>query len=669
MGQTHLVTDTTSDSAVLATNVRKAFGAMVAVDGADLDVRRGDLLGLIGPDGSGKSSLLKVIAGVLRHDSGGVNVLGTDIDSEAAAERIKPHIGLMPQGLGQNLYADLSIEENIDYFGRTRLVSQTELEHRKAALLALTRLDGFRDRPMKQLSGGMKQKLGLVCTLIHRPQFVLLDEPTTGVDPVSRRDFWKILSELVYEQGITALVSTAYMEEAAYCNRVALMMDGKVIASGTEKDILALAPGFVMEINAQQPSAVRQRLEGLSHQCETIGSTVRAFFSGADQEGAERRTRAALGDLTADMQCVPAGLEDVLVHRLIERRDRQHANRTIQQVIAPLSESAANSVSPPPGGEIVIEAHDLVRQFGSFRAVDGISFAVKSGEIFGLLGSNGAGKTTAIKMLCGMLPPSSGYGRVAGADMKTAGYEIKRRIGYMSQAFSLYMDLTVWENFALYGRLYGLGRREVHQRFEEAVENSDLQGFEYRRTKDLPMGLRQRLALACATGHKPRIVFLDEPTSGVDALGRRLFWDQLTRMSRQEGVAILVTTHFMAEAERCDHMVIMFAGKIFVAGTPSELRADLERTHGRTLSLDVDQPLKALDVARGVGFASAAVLQRHLQVPSLDHIVDERTLRTALEGKGVVLRGSTSIPVTMEDVFVQRVLDLERERERKGRPA
>jgi ABC-2 type transport system ATP-binding protein len=650
-------------AAVRAQGLRKAFGRTVAVAGADLEVRAGDLFGLIGPDGSGKSTLINAIAGVLAYDSGELDVLGVRVDSERAAERVKPYIGLMPQGLGQNLYGDLSIEENVDYFGRTRLVPPDELEKRKNTLLGLTRLDRFRTRPMKALSGGMKQKLGLVCTLIHHPKLILLDEPTTGVDPVSRRDFWKILSELVGEQGITAIVSTAYMEEAAYCNRIALMMNSRVMASGTEETVMALAPGTAVQFQTPQPIDALTRLRPLSEQVEAVGSRVRVFLPRAEASQAEAEVRSALGALpSADLSAGPPALEDVLVSLLLEKRGGEtHPN-------APPPPQSTPSNPTPTGTtpETVIEARDLVRAFGSFRAVDGVSFTVKAGEIFGLLGANGAGKTTAIKMLCGLIPPTSGYGRVAGADMKTAGYEIKRRIGYMSQAFSLYMDLTVWENFSLYGRLYGMGRADLRRRFAEIVDQADLRGFEHRKTKDLPMGLRQRLALGCATGHRPKIVFLDEPTSGVDALGRRQFWEQLTRMSREDGVAILVTTHFMAEAERCDHMVIMFAGKVFVEGTPTGLRADLEKTHGKTLSLDVANAVKAVDVARAAGFPSAAILNRQVQVPSLNHAADTEKLRKAFAEKGIPLRGATPLEVTLEDVFVQRVLDLERKRDAAG---
>ena len=665
-----MVTASPTGPAIEAAGITKRYQSTKAVDGVSLTVHTGDLFGLIGPDGSGKSSLLTCIAGVLAHDGGMLRVLGTAIDSEPAAEMVKPAIGLMPQGLGQNLYGDLSVEENVDYFARTRLVGARELAERKKTLLGLTRLDRFLGRPMKKLSGGMKQKLGLVCTLIHQPRLVLLDEPTTGVDPVSRRDFWKILSELVQEQRITAIVSTASMDEAAYCNRIALMMDGRIEACGTEDDILGLAPGSVVQCRSEAPLAVRGRLETISPQCETIGSIVRVFLprtgAVATETAAEETVRQTIGDLPYDgLEVLRPGLEDVLVSRLLARRELRAGTVRPAETSATGDAAAIGTAGP----EVVIEACDLVRAFGAFRAVDGISFTVRAGEIFGLLGANGAGKTTAIKMLCGMMPPTSGYGRVAGADMMHAAAEIKQRIGYMSQAFSLYLDLTVWENFRLYAQLYRVGRAAIRQRFDELVAEADLAAYAHRRTRSLPMGLRQRLALGCATSHRPQIVFLDEPTSGVDALGRRQFWDQLTRMSRQEGVAVLVTTHFMAEAERCDHMVIMFAGKVFVAGTPTELRADLERSHGRTLSVAVSRPASALDVARRSGFPSAAILNRDVQVPSLDHAADVARLTRAFTDAGIDVGGHRSLDVTMEDVFVQRVLDLERERDsREGRP-
>ncbi len=628
----------------------KRYKKDLAVDGVDLTIQRGEIYGLIGPDGSGKSSLMKAIAGVLTYDGGVVDVFGTRVDSERAAEQIKPKIGFLPQGLGLNLYPDLSIEENIDFFGRLRLVPEPALRERKQRLLAMTRLDKFRDRPMRNLSGGMKQKLGLICTLIHEPELAILDEPTTGVDPVSRRDFWAILAELLRERGMTALVSTAYMDEAARFHRLSFLSSGKMVASGTPTEVQALAPGSMVTFEATPQLDAIARLKTRYKQVEALGSLLRVFTEETVHAAAMQSIISSLGAIKpVQLRVDEPELEDVFVALLLRQGEQPTAIE--MRPAAPLTSNDA----------LAIEAKGLIREFGAFRAVDRVSFQVKSGEIFGLLGANGAGKTTVIKMLTGIMPQTGGEGWVAGADMKTAGGVIKERIGYMSQAFSLYLDLTVEENIRLFAGIYGLDRPATITRLEWILSMAGLKGYESSLTSRLPMGVRQRLALGCALVHQPRVLFLDEPTSGVDPIGRRHFWDILSRLAREEGVAILITTHYMSEAEHCDNLALMYAGRIVAEGSPAEMKQQVEKEAGQLIEVATDQPGLALGRVTGAGFAAAALFGTKIHVFSIDPVQDEVRIRQSLLSDGIDVHAIAVRPLSLEDVFVQRVMALEQQ--------
>ena len=653
--------DSESSPVVQVRAFAKSYGRKQAVKEVNLEIHRGEIYGLIGPDGAGKSSLMKAIAGVLTYDAGEVTVFDQLIDSERAAEKIKGRLGLMPQGLGQNLYGDLSIEENIDFFARIRLVPAKDLAERKQRLLEMTRLDTFRHRPMKQLSGGMKQKLGLVCTLIHEPDLIILDEPTTGVDPVSRRDFWAILSSLLRERGITALVSTAYMDEATRFQRLSVMFAGGVLAEGEPEAIVRLVPGTVVAMQSDGQTEALARLQERYPQVDAYGAWLRVFVENPDAGLAQAEIEKVLGNIAShDWQTTEPELEDVFI-ALLRRKN----------LVEPNSESNSKEAAEKPQAEakdagqageaqaIAIEAKGLVRVFDDFRAVDNVSFRVVQGEIFGLLGANGAGKTTVIKMLTGILPPSGGEGQVAGADMRTAGQAIKERIGYMSQAFSLYLDLTVVENIRLYAGIYGLNRKESAERLLWVIDMAALAGHEKDLAGSLPMGLRQRLALGCALVHRPRILFLDEPTSGVDPVGRRRFWQILFRLSRQDGVAILVTTHYMGEAEHCDHLALMFAGRVVADASPAEMKAAVEAEAGHLFELTTDQPLPAMDHLVKEGFPEAALFGKRIHILCREPKEDRRRIEEILSAAGVKLIAFAARPLSMEDVFVYRVTSLE----------
>ncbi len=657
MGEAAMVAELMPEPIVQVRDFHKRYRKQVAVDGVDLEIQRGEIYGLIGPDGAGKSSLMKAIAGVLAFESGSLEVLGIQIDSERTAELVKGRLGFMPQGLGLNLYGNLSVEENIDFFAQLRQVPTKLLVERKRKLLAMTRLDRFLDRPMKQLSGGMKQKLGLVCTLIHEPDLVILDEPTTGVDPVSRRDFWAILAELLRERGITALVSTAYMDEATRFQRLSLMYGGRVLAAGEPDEIKQQAPGSLVGFSVEPQVEALERLKMRFPQVEAVGSRIQVFVDDQSSDAAICAVSKLLSGLAVtEIQATAPELEDAFVALL-----RHH--KLVEQVAAS-SGVPSHGVEPSKGNAIAIEAYGLTRDFDSFRAVDHVSFSVRQGEIFGLLGSNGAGKTTVIKMLTGILPPTEGEGQVAGADMRRAAQTIKERIGYMSQVFSLYQDMTVVENIRLYARIYGVERQKLKQRILQIVELAGLHGREDRLAGKLPLGIRQRLALGCALVHRPRILFLDEPTSGVDSIGRRRFWDILVHLARVEQVAILITTHYMSEAEHCDRLALMHAGRIIADASPVAMKQALQEDAGELLELTVDRPLVALKLLEQAGYEGVALFGTRIHLLAGDPQAVTQRIRSLFTDHDLQLLKLMPRTPTLEDVFVYRILAQEKQEQR-----
>ena len=653
MGRTSSVTDAIASPVVRVQGFHKRYRKQLAVESVDLTIQPNEIYGLIGPDGAGKSSLMKSIAGVMSFEKGKVEVFGVNVDSEAAAERVKGRLGFMPQGLGLNLYGDLSVEENIDFFAKLRELTSDQLVKRKSRLLAMTRLEKFRKRPMKLLSGGMKQKLGLVCTLIHEPKLVILDEPTTGVDPVSRRDFWAILAELLRESGITALVSTAYMDEAARFHKLSLLYKGRVLAAGEPNDILKQAPGSLVEISVKSQIEALQQLRKRFAQVEVVGSHLRVFVEELLPEDAVRKVSGELSEGAAkNIRATEPELEDAFI-ALLRQRKLVDQDADSEFLIKQNNKSHA-------GNGLAIEANGLTRNFGKFRAVDQVNFQVKQGEIFGLLGANGAGKTTVIKMLTGILLPTGGEGQVAGADMRRAGQAIKERIGYMSQAFSLYQDLSVMENLRLYARIYGVTRKIFNERIDYLIKMAGLSGITGRLTGSLPMGIRQRLAISCALVHQPRVLFLDEPTSGVDPIGRRSFWEILVHLARVEQTAILVTTHYLSEAEYCDHLALMYAGKIIADATPKEMKQALQQEAGQLLEITTDQPLIALKLMEQAGFDGVALFGKHIHLLAKDTEKAEKQIRLSLSRQNIRLISMTPRIPTLEDVFVYRIMALEK---------
>ncbi|MFH1658424.1 MAG: ribosome-associated ATPase/putative transporter RbbA [Pseudomonadota bacterium] len=479
--------------------VSHCYGAVVALEAVDIALPAGCMVGLIGPDGVGKSSLLALLSGARMIQSGKVEVLGGDIGDRHFRATAQPRIAYMPQGLGKNLYPTLSVFENVDFFGRLFGQGKRERERRIDELLASTGLAPFKDRPAAKLSGGMKQKLGLCCALIHDPDLLILDEPTTGVDPLSRRQFWELIDSIrARRDGMSVLVATAYMEEAERFDWLVAMDAGKVIGTGT-------------------PAELRKQ----SGQATLDGAFI---------------------------QLLPA-----------ERRQAHH-----------------ELVIPPrvgDGGVFAIEAEGLSQRFGDFTAVDHVSFKIEPGEIFGFLGSNGCGKTTTMKMLTGLLPPTEGGARLFGKTVDARDLETRKQVGYMSQSFSLYGELTVAANLDLHARLFHLPDARRGPRIADLMARFGLEPYADKAAADLPLGIRQRLSLAVAVVHQPKLLILDEPTSGVDPVARDEFWALLVELSRQQGVTIFISTHFMNEAERCDRISLMHAGKVLASDTPAGLCA------------------------------------------------------------------------------------------------
>jgi len=572
-----------------AQQLHKSFRRKPALRGLSVTVEPGQIVVFVGPDGAGKSTALRIIAGLMRPDSGTVCVLGRDVVRDP--EAIRPQLGFMPQGLGLSLSPRLSVEQNIQFFGEIFDVPRELLQQRKEQLLNVTQLRPFRRRLARNLSGGMQQKLALCCTLVHQPKVLILDEPTTGVDPISRREFWTILSNLAATEEIAVLIATSYMDEAERCHHVKFIYDGQILLEGNP-----------VQLRSQHPSG---KLEAL-------------LISKLAGNG-ENKTELS------------AGFAKLSDH--FQRGDR-------------------GSDGP------VVQVQQLTKRFGGFTAVDRVSFDIHPGEIFGFLGPNGAGKTTVIKMLCGILPPTAGSACVAGFDIRHQSRILKTHIGYMSQKFSLYRDLRVIENLQLYRNIYCRDRFGRQNRpalsCQQLLELVDLSGYERYLTADLPVGLRQRLALACAMVHLPQVLFLDEPTSGVDPLARQRFWQIVRFLAREVGTTLLLTTHYMDEAENCDRLALINQARLVAVDTPDQLKEAVEREKGALIEVVVDNFRSAKElIDKHVGRTS--LFGRRLHLFSTDVGKDIAAIRQVLaaggQGEPVVNVGHASL----EDAFIHFV--------------
>jgi len=543
---------------------RETGETVLALDAISFSVNSGGLVALAGPDGAGKTTLIRLLTGLMTADTGVVSVLG--IDAARDPQAIQSRISYMPQQFG--LYEDLTVRENLDLYADLHGVTAAERRTQFARLTEMTGLGPFQKRLAGRLSGGMKQKLGLACTLVRSPELLLLDEPTVGVDPLSRRELWEIIHRLVTE-GMTVLISSSFLEEAEVCDRVLVLNLGKKLAEGPPGEVSGLARGRTFL--AQPPDGVKPRdfQARLLAEPDVVdavpeGGRVRVV----SQAGTRPPGPAQFGGVAA--QPTPARFEDGFMVLLQEHSPK--VERVVSNALAAAESKSALETPRSTRSDFVVEVHDLDRRFGKFVAVDHANFSVRRGEIFGLLGPNGAGKTTTFRMLCGLLPPSGGSLTVAGVDVRRASASARQHLGYVAQKFSLYGQLTVAENLAFFARAYGLGRERKSGRIAWALDQFKLEPFLRLPSAQLPGGFKQRLAMAAALLHEPEILFLDEPTSGADPFARREFWQWITALAAG-GVSVIVTTHFMAEAEYCDRAAILDNGKVLAQGTPAELRA------------------------------------------------------------------------------------------------
>ncbi|EOC0551387.1 ABC transporter ATP-binding protein [Cronobacter sakazakii] len=520
-------------------------------------IRAGSVTGLVGPDGAGKTTLMRILAGLMRQDDGRVRVLG--LNPIAEENVLHAVLGYMPQKFG--LYEDLTVQENLNLYADLRSVTGAVREQTFARLLEFTALGPFTGRLAGKLSGGMKQKLGLACTLVGQPKVLLLDEPGVGVDPISRRELWQMVHELAGD-GMLILWSTSYLDEAEQCREVLLINEGELLYQGAPQALTEKMAGRSLLLrpdNGDNRALLREVMQRPDVGDATIqGAAVRVIL----KEGSDADALRALPGAT--LRETAPRFEDAFIDLAGGTALRESPLGAILHDI------------PGSRDDVVIEARELTKTFGDFTATDHVNFTVRRGEIFGLLGPNGAGKSTTFKMMCGLLKPSDGQALVLGLDLKTDSGKARQRLGYMAQKFSLYGNLTVEQNLHFFSGVYGLRGRAQQEKMARMSEAFGLKSIASQPTDALPLGFKQRLALACALMHEPDILFLDEPTSGVDPLTRREFWRHINSMP-EKGVTVMVTTHFMDEAEYCDRIGLVYHGKLIASGTPDDLKRQAAR--------------------------------------------------------------------------------------------
>lgn len=638
--------------AIALRGLRKQYGALASLKGIDFTVNPGEIFGLIGPDGAGKTTTFQILAGVMEATAGQVTVLGKP------PREARLNLGYLTQKF--SLYLDLSVLENLRYAAGLRNVSDERFAQRSAELLQRMDLSSFGDRLAGQLSGGMKQKLALCCALIATPAVLLLDEPTTGVDPVSRREFWDLLAAVASE-GVTVVVATPYLDEAERCNRIALIYDGEIQQIGTlatlreelglqrlelwttdvfqAEQVLSgeLCRTFPLSCsqvdtkeNGDSPSAIAD--------IQTFGDRLDILVT--DAEVGERQVRKLLSQHQLPIDAIRRDaptLENVFVSRLR------------QQGSDPPYLDFPTYRSGQETGKVAIAAQGLQKNFGSFQAVKGVDLTVHYGEIYGLLGANGAGKTTTIKMLCGLLPASAGYMELAGETANLNRAEVRSRIGYMSQKFTLYDDLTILQNLSFYCGVYGVPKRLQREKIDWVLETCGLAGREHQLTGRLPGGWKQRVAFGASVMHEPDILFLDEPTSGVDPLARRQFW-RLIRDFARHGTAILVTTHYLEEAENCNSMGFMVAGEVVAQGSPSKIKANQP---GQLLDVRADPIQDASTLLKqDLEHWRVAIFGDRLHVVLDDADREWPPLQHRLQDAQISVRSVQPIAFSLEDAFI-----------------
>jgi ABC-2 type transport system ATP-binding protein len=618
----------------------KRYGTVEAVRGVAFDVRRGEIFGLIGPDGAGKTSTFQVLAGVMEATSGTAQVFGKP------AREMRSATGYLTQTF--SLYPDLTVLENIRYIGELRSVSRAEIDKRGQRYLQMFDLDRFGDRLAGRLSGGMKQKLSLACALVPEPHVLLLDEPTTGVDPVSRREFWDALAHLAMA-GLTIVIATPYLDEAERCDRVALMHLGEIRQLGTPHELRSSLGAKRLEVRTPKLGEAEQVFDGLVGDGEMLLDVQRfgdrLDLLARDPEAAKKlieKTSAERGLEVGELRVDEPTLENVFVARL------RALGQEVKNIPYPWRHDHRDLL-----GQAAIGAKGVSKHFGPFTAVNDVSLQVQFGEVYGLLGANGAGKTTLIKLLCGLLETTTGEVQLAG-QRDGARFEAGRqKIGYMSQKFSLYDDLPVIENLQFFGGVYGVPPEELKEKIQWVLSFAGLEGKENQLTGSLPGGWKQRVAFGASILHEPRVIFLDEPTSGVDPLARRAFWNMINKLA-DAGAAILVTTHYLEEAEQCNRLGMMVAGELVAEGSPTGIKS---QQSGHLLEVIVDQPQRATDLLKSGGERWRVSLfgdRLHVLTDS-DVQAGTRATQKTLEADGIRVLSVREVRFSLEDAFISVV--------------
>jgi len=637
------MTVTEKENAISVSGLKKQYGSVEAVRGIDLTVAHGEIFGLIGPDGAGKSTVFQILGGVMPATSGEAILLGH------SAREARSYVGYLTEVF--SLYQDLSVAENLRYMGELRRLSREQIEERGKRYLKMFGMDRFVNRLAGRLSGGMKQKLSLACALIIEPKILLLDEPTTGVDPVSRREFWDALADLS-NQGITIVVATPYLDEAERCTRVALMHEGRIHQTGSPRELresLGLQRLVVRATELSRAEDILLSTAGIED-AQRFGDRVDVMVKDAD--AGEKLTRETLGKAglaVQEISIAPPTLENTFVALL------RQGNDDVKAATFPARRKARESATDT----VAIGARNLSKRFGNFDAVKNVSLDVRFGEIYGLLGANGAGKTTTIKMLCGLIEPTAGETQLAGEAGSLRSSSVRRRVGYMSQKFSLYDDLTIEENLDFFAGVYQVPPEERAGKKRWVLSFSGLEGRGGLMTGSLPGGWKQRVAFGAAAMHEPGVLFLDEPTSGVDPLARRAFWKMINNFA-DCGMAILVTTHYLEEAEQCNRLGLLVAGELVAQGTPSSLKGTQK---GHLLELITDKPQRANNVLkREIDRWRVSLFGDRLHV-----IVDDdpraamKNLTEKLATENIRVSNAHEEPYSLEDVFIAVVEQMRKE--------
>jgi ABC-2 type transport system ATP-binding protein len=623
-------------TAIHVEDLCKKYGSVEAIRGIAFQVRQGEIFGLIGPDGAGKTSTFQILAGVMEASSGIANVFGMP------AREMRAQSGYLTQGF--TLYPDLSVAENIRYAGVLRGIAPREIERRSTPYLEKFDMLRFRERLAGRLSGGMKQKLALVCALVPEPHVLLLDEPTTGVDPVSRREFWDALAHLA-DEGLTILVATPYLDEAERCHRVALLHSGSIQHIATPAELrsslgLTRLELFTSRLAEAELVLSNGERDGSIADVQRFGDRLDLLVKRTEEAKgivAERMATAGLdiGEIRVDTPT----LENVFVTTLRKLGEEIHA--------VPFPHRRDHRRLH---GQVAIGAHGLTKEFGDFTAVRHVDIQIRHGEIYGLLGANGAGKTTTIKMLCGLLEPSRGEMALTGQAGGFRSRKVRQRIGYMSQKFSLYDDLTIAENLDFFSSVYGVRHEDLPEKMRWILSFSGLDGKQGQMTGSLPGGWKQRVAFGSAIMHEPSVLFLDEPTSGVDPLARRAFWSMINQLA-DRGAAVLVTTHYLEEAEQCNRLGLMVSGELVAEGSPAEIKA---AQAGHVLEYMVDQPQRAADFLKvdGERWRVALFGERLHVVTDEDARAAERATTWKLNAFGIRVFQVRETRFSLEDVFI-----------------